>query len=511
MTTYPSLRAEIDVTTADVLADPYSYVWTSLAGRIRNDAPVVIEQGMNPELGRIEPGRCVLTLDNRDRALDPRYAASPYYGKIVPMRPFRVVATYGGLDYVLFTGYTEAFRPKWGGEGGSRDHVVEVEARDVLDYLGRSPLGLEPFYTWVKPAGVLNTTLNVALTGGRAMSVRLQDDPGTVTYTIQVNGRAYGTNANIGEQFTLTTANYRDGVIGTKPFAVITSISASADNPGPIPAATVELNLLPTFISERSDVQIGWALDIAGWSAGARDSTPGKTTCTAWTAKLSGTGYQQSELADGDTVLSAIQRIVESEGGTFFVNGASQICYYDRQFRVLHRTPVATLGSGAGETPITLDTPPVLDTARLYNIVRITPADGGTQVASNAASITAYGRRPYAKGGLLLSRTEAQSRANAILSRGKTPRPRGPGGWIVGGDSTFATMLAATINQAYTLRQRPPNVGPLIEDLVYLDRISWEIRRGSWRCHWDFSEPALFWVLGDSTFSVLGSSTIAVY
>lgn len=49
-----------------------------------------ITRGKNRELDGYQSGEAIVTLNNSDRAYDPLYAASPYYGNIVPKKEVRI-------------------------------------------------------------------------------------------------------------------------------------------------------------------------------------------------------------------------------------------------------------------------------------------------------------------------------------------------------------------------------------------------------------------------------------
>lgn len=504
MTTFPSLYFGIDFTSSDVMADPATFTYVDLSNRIRDVSPITIERGANLETGKTEPGRLTITLDNRDRALDPLYGSSPYAGAIVPMRPAVLRATSGSMR-ALFTGFTERWSPQW---GRGRDHTVMLECVDALDYLDRVQFGLEFVlsYTTTTANEVYNFLLDID--GGRRLLLRLTADPGDPGYTITARGMNYATGAFQNESYDLSTSNYLAGVTGAIFFTSFNRLTFTG-----VPAGvTVEVWMMPSFVSERSDVQIGWMLDIAGWPTAARSLEAGRTTCSMWEARIGGDGYQVSDLADGDTAYSALQRIVESEGGYCYVAGNGTLTFKNRHYRILNRTPVATLGSGAGETPVILSQLPSLDSAEIRNIVRVTPYNGATQVATDTASIAKYGRRSWAKGGLLISSLEAADYAAYRLSKDKDPAPRTPKATIVGDDAYWATMLDAEIGQAFTLRQRPPNVGSYSDSLVFVDSLTWQIRRGDWRLALGFgADPGTYWILGDSTYGVLDTTTIAGY
>ncbi|HEX3050865.1 MAG TPA: hypothetical protein VHP83_09445 [Aggregatilineaceae bacterium] len=85
-----------------------------------------------------EPGHCVLTLDNRTRRFSPANVASPLYGQLLPRRPVRIRAQSGAQTWTLFHGLIERFDPDSGGLGLRQCTITCV---DGLTLLARQRLG----------------------------------------------------------------------------------------------------------------------------------------------------------------------------------------------------------------------------------------------------------------------------------------------------------------------------------------------------------------------------------
>ncbi len=58
-----------------------------------------LSRGKNRDLDRFNAGVLSVTVNNEDRAFDPLYTSSPFYGDIVPRRDVRVLAN-GTAQYV---------------------------------------------------------------------------------------------------------------------------------------------------------------------------------------------------------------------------------------------------------------------------------------------------------------------------------------------------------------------------------------------------------------------------
>ncbi|MGW2511266.1 hypothetical protein ACWC0A_17905 [Streptomyces scopuliridis] len=65
-------------------------VWTDISQYVYTREPITIVQGRGDEGTRTDPGRCNLTLNNRDGRFSPRNPMSPYYGDLGRNTPLRI-------------------------------------------------------------------------------------------------------------------------------------------------------------------------------------------------------------------------------------------------------------------------------------------------------------------------------------------------------------------------------------------------------------------------------------
>jgi len=134
-------------------------------------------RGAPYELGRTETGEMTVGVDNRDGALDPANAGSPYAGYVLPYRPIRILSTWKGVTRPVFTGFVERWPTAWtkGGRFGQSDLVCV----DALAILAQAPyrsavqdttLADNPLYYWTLAAvgapnpGSPGTSVNSAKT-----------------------------------------------------------------------------------------------------------------------------------------------------------------------------------------------------------------------------------------------------------------------------------------------------------------------------------------------------------
>lgn len=66
---------------------------------------IKIARGRSSDFAAMDAGSCTVTLHDPDGKYNPRNAASPLYGYLLPMRQLRVTATFGGVTYGLFHGF----------------------------------------------------------------------------------------------------------------------------------------------------------------------------------------------------------------------------------------------------------------------------------------------------------------------------------------------------------------------------------------------------------------------
>lgn len=71
-------------------ADPATWVWVDVTQWVRVSSGIVTEAGRSDEGARVDPGKCTLTLDNRDGRFSTRNVTGPYFGSLAKGTPLRV-------------------------------------------------------------------------------------------------------------------------------------------------------------------------------------------------------------------------------------------------------------------------------------------------------------------------------------------------------------------------------------------------------------------------------------
>jgi hypothetical protein len=151
--TIPQIIADIQFT-AGVWTNVSQWLLHSISvqrGSSRVESPVI----------RYEPGRATVKLNNSDRRFDPTNLSGPYVSGgnslVTPMRPIRIRATWDGVTYDLFRGFTDEFAVDWVPGVYSEVTVPSTDGFKVLTSKRRTPTVVvtydensEPVFTTVK-------------------------------------------------------------------------------------------------------------------------------------------------------------------------------------------------------------------------------------------------------------------------------------------------------------------------------------------------------------------------
>lgn len=137
-----SVTVELGLSKAFTLDDPVAGVigstefviggvsFADITSRVRS---VTVNRGKNRDLDRFNAGTLSIELNNEDRAFDPLYASSPFFGDVVPRRDVRVLAD-GTPAYVgKILDWNFSYEPKG-------RQVASLEAADGLTFLAQQEL-----------------------------------------------------------------------------------------------------------------------------------------------------------------------------------------------------------------------------------------------------------------------------------------------------------------------------------------------------------------------------------
>ena len=220
----------------------------------------------------------------------------------------------------------------------------------------------------------------------------------------------------------------------------------------------------------------------------------------------------------GKTANDAVGDVVGAAVGIAYVNGSGALDFHNRNRVVTKTTPDLTLNADVLEDDITF----LNDMAAVCNYLTATAATGVNQVVRNTlselgdgtAANPGHGRYDQSASYLVSTDPEALDRANWIVANHAEPTPRVP-------SLTINLMMLDAATQ-YALLQAEPDTwirftncpaqtpgGSTTVDVIVQ---GWkeDLTEQSWQITFNVVARSLFspvWILGDTTYSVLGSTT----
>jgi hypothetical protein len=287
---------------------------------------------------------------------------------------------------------------------------------------------------------------------------------------------------------------------------------------GFLPLSKADVGEGETWPAELAGARIGRILDAADWPASLRDIDVGKSLI----------GETTIQLGSGVTALAAILETADAELGSFFIDGQGRACFHDRHRRrqSAYLTAAATFQDGNSTGFIYHDIVLDTDDDNIWNDIQVTATEGNTARAQDVgvgSSQEKYWRRTLARNVPLARNTEAMDQAEWLLLQNKDPRGKlsqitlKPRRTEAG---TFAAVVAREISDHVIVKRWPQKVGSEISQHCSVESIQYAAKPGADRVGdvtvtWSLSTPAPssvdWWILGDSTYSVLGSTTKAIY
>ncbi len=109
--------------------------WVDVSERLRS---ITTDRGKSRQLDRFTSGQATIVFNNQDRAFDPTYTLSPFYGEIVPRRNVRI--SVDGL--FIYYGIIEDWNLLYNATGES---IAEASASDAFTVLAKQNLDDEIF------------------------------------------------------------------------------------------------------------------------------------------------------------------------------------------------------------------------------------------------------------------------------------------------------------------------------------------------------------------------------
>jgi len=227
-----------------------------------------------------------------------------------------------------------------------------------------------------------------------------------------------------------------------------------------------------------SGARIGKILDTLGGTFATTDRNidTGRTTL-------------QADPGTTRTGLDAIQTVVDSEFGAFFVQGDGTLRYADRGTVIAQSNIVDATFNTAGVAVGYLNAQLAFDDDLLTNECVVTPEGLAAQTASNSTSQTSFGKRSVQRTGLLMNTTtDAMNQAMFIVGGRATPELRVDGlelDTYSGGDQA-AEALSLDLLDGLILNHE--HAGTSMTFACAVQGISHDIRPGAWRTRLSLAE-----------------------
>lgn len=287
------------------------------------------------------------------------------------------------------------------------------------------------------------------------------------------------------------TQTFQTGGVPTWPTYTYWTIGNSEASPSSGMTATFDEfvvwnGVVPSasrIAARASAALLGWAgdttaerathiLDGCGWPSGLRSIGTGSTVCDP-------TGF-------GVSVYDYLMTLTDTERGQCYVDGKGRITFRGRtNLTGDTRSTVsqATFSDAAGAARPYASVLPSFSNREIRNVIEVTRTGGATQIAKDATSITAYGRRSYSRSTIASTDADSTTAAAALLAKYKDPvlrfdqltiLPRGTP------TTLFPEACGREIGDLVTVVRTPQNVGSAISKAVVIEGVSHTITTDQW-------------------------------
>ena len=220
--------------------------------------------------------------------------------------------------------------------------------------------------------------------------------------------------------------------------------------------------------------------------------------------------------------LTHFQNAADVEGGLFFMGADGKATFQDRYYRQTNSLGSSgTFDDDPAATLPWLHASSTFDDTQIWNEARITRTGGTEQVATDATSQAAYFTRTLTRNLPILTDTEALGLAQYLVGLYANPIFRFTSVTLDGhmADALWPHILGRAISERIIMRQRPPPPSPTpftITADCYIESIAHDVTADEtgvyWRTTFGLSSAealagASFWILEDSIYGVLDSTT----
>jgi hypothetical protein len=251
-----------------------------------------------------------------------------------------------------------------------------------------------------------------------------------------------------------------------------------------------------------SDQFVGTILDAAGWPAGLRTLSTGTV--------------QPGGMQWGRSALQVLQDLADTENSRIYIDASGSFVFTNRADAYIatrSATSQATFSDSAVAGTIAYSTLGGLELTDDYvaNRITINTAAGAAFTSSDTTSIGTYGVRARTVDTLLNSQADAQVLASILLTQYAQPilrvkdftalPPRDPA-------TAYPKLLATELADRITWELQPQRLGARISQQLLVEQVTHTFAPGRWATTLSCSPARVGWVLGDSTYGLLGSTTV---
>lgn len=342
-----------------------------------------------------------------------------------------------------------------------------------------------------------------------------QANPGNTVLTVYLDGQQYATTTVATSASLVVSTPAQNVMVGGRNDGTVTNQVLN----GMVAHAAVWDRVLSTQeITDLWNAGQGYVGETSGTRAGRYlgNYYTGPTVVDTGTSSAMG----PPSAVEATPLLQALQRIQDTEAGNLFENRDGGVQFDGREIRYLRTAPAATFGDGAGEIPYTEAPVWGFDVTQTNNQALVTRTGGIRAVSQpdTTGSIRSFYPRGYTLTVDCQTDLEAIDHANWVVANRAQPKQRVQTITIDLGSNPaqFTTILNLEIGQRYTVKRRAKSAnagaGITMSADYYLERIAHrqvDPQTASWLVDLQLSPvPLQPWILGDSTYGVLGTTTV---
>lgn len=354
---------------------------------------------------------------------------------------------------------------------------------------------------------ITNTVQQVSIRRGRTRSLD-RFEPGTATITIvdttgawnpQNTSSIFYPNIQVRRQVRVSAG--LNGVGYGLFSGLMQGFRYDYEPSGKVAFVTIEAADIMTQFAQLniSTVTGGTAGQLSGARVGKILDAVGSSLST--TDRVIDTGRTTLQVDPGTsrTVLDAIQTVVDSEFGAFFVEGDGRLRYADRNTVITQSNIVDATFNNSGVEIGYLNAALAFDDDLLTNECVVTPDGLAAQTASNMASQTSFGKRSVTRSGLLMdSTTDAYNQASFVVGGRAIPELRVDSieldTWS--GDTQAVQALNLDLLDCVVVNHKHAGTNMTFQCAV--QGVSHDITTGSWRTRLSLAESYPGFVLNYS-------------